>query len=310
MSDQYTFTVFTPSFNRAHTLPRVYASLESQTFRDFEWLVVDDGSNDATRELVEQWQTPASFPIRYLYQENQGKHVAFNKGVREAQGRFFLTLDSDDACVPQALERLKYHWDSIPGDQKERFSAVTVLCQDQTGKLVGDPFPRDILDSDSIEFTFKYKIRGDKWGFQRTEVLREFPFPVFTDTKFISESTVWLALSRRFQTRFVNEILYVCHLDGEAKHHLSSLTPGTIRGRALFHRQVLNDFADLLPRYPWGLLRSAINFSRYSFGIGRRLGAQFEEVRPLRSRLLLAASLPISFLMALRDHHVRPANSP
>ena len=309
MNSRYTFTVFTPSFNRAHTLPRVYESLKSQTFRDFEWLVVDDGSNDGTRELVGRWQHEALFPIRYLYQENQGKHVAFNKGVQEAQGELFLPLDSDDACIPRALERFKYHWDSIPSTQKERFSAVTALCQDHDGMLVGKRFPRDILDSDSVELVFKYKIKGEKWGFQRTDVLKQFPFPIVPEVKYVSESVVWLALSRTFKTRVVNEMLRIYHVKHSAGSRMSELSASTIRGRALFHRQVLNDFVDLLFRYPWGLSRSAINFSRYSFGTGTSPDRQFSEVRPLRSRLLLAAFMPVGFLMALYDSRCIPASS-
>jgi len=306
---RYTFTVFTPTWNRAFTLPRVYQSLRAQTFRDFEWLVVDDGSSDDTKELIARWQEERTFPIRYIYQENQGKHIAFNRGVREAQGELFLTLDSDDACVPQALERLKYHWDGVPDGQRERFSAVTALCQDHNGKLIGEPFPRDILDSDSIELAFKYKVRGEKWGFQRTEVLKQFPFPVVPGAKYISEGAVWFALSRRFKTRFVNEMLRIYHVADDCGDRMSALSTGTIRGRAFFHRQVLNDFVDLLPRYPWGVLRSAINFSRYSFGEGLSLSSQFGQLRPLRARLLLAASMPIGLLMAFHDKHspVRPS---
>src|SRR5216684_1317229 len=115
---RYVFTVFTPTFNRSLTLSRVYESLRLQTFRDFEWLIVDDGSTDGTKGLVEKWQAESAFAIRYIYQENQGKPAAFNHGVQEARGELFLTLDSDDACVPQALERLKCHWDGISPTEK------------------------------------------------------------------------------------------------------------------------------------------------------------------------------------------------
>src|SRR5438874_2378327 len=100
MSYTYTFTVLTPTYNRANTLPRVYDSLRAQSFRDFEWLVLDDGSSDGTKSLIEDWQATSDFPIRYIYQENQGKPAAFNRGVQEASGELLLTLDSDDACVP------------------------------------------------------------------------------------------------------------------------------------------------------------------------------------------------------------------
>jgi glycosyltransferase involved in cell wall biosynthesis len=105
---QITFTVFTATYNRAHTLHRVYESLKEQTYRQFEWLIVDDGSTDTTRTLVETWQQEANFLISYYYQENQGKHVAINRGVQEARGEYFLIIDSDDTCVPQTLERFAH----------------------------------------------------------------------------------------------------------------------------------------------------------------------------------------------------------
>ncbi len=96
--------------------PSRLESLLPQTYRDFEWLIVDDGSSDDTKQLVESWQAESKFPIRYIHQQNQGKHTAFNRGVQQAQGELFLTVDSDDAFVPNSLERFLYHWNSIdPG---------------------------------------------------------------------------------------------------------------------------------------------------------------------------------------------------
>ncbi len=301
MDYRYTFTVFTPTYNRSRTLPRVYESLRPQTYRNFEWLIVDDGSTDDTREIVEKWQAESEFPVRYIYQENQGKAAAFNRGVREAQGELFLTLDSDDACVTQALERFKYHWDSIPPDQRDKFSAITALCKDQKGRLVGDKFPKDVLDSDSIELFFKYHVKGEKWGFHRTDVLMQFPFPVAPNVKFISEGLVWFALSRRFKTRFVNEVLRIYYLNDGTGDHLSSLSPEVMFGRALFHKYVLNELVDWLYRSPVNLFRSAINFSRYSIGIGKGPYSQFKELRTVAARILLTMSLPMGFAMSLKD---------
>jgi glycosyltransferase involved in cell wall biosynthesis len=298
---KYLFTVFTPSYNRARTLPRVYESLQRQTFRDFEWLIVDDGSSDGTGELISQWQAESNFPIRYFFQENQGKPAAFNHGVQEARGELFLTLDSDDGCIPEALERFKYHWDAIPAVEKDKFSAVTVLCKDQNGNLVGDRFPRDVMDSDSIEVTFKYGVGGEKWGFQRTVVLRQFPFPSVPNSKFISESVVWFALSQKYKTRFVNEALRIYHVHDGAVDHLSALSPGVLAGRAYLHRFVLNELIDWLYHTPRSVLRSAINFSRYSFGLGIGPSSQINEVRSATAKLLVALSIPLGFLLSLRD---------
>jgi glycosyltransferase involved in cell wall biosynthesis len=301
MSSRFLFTVFTPTYNRARTLPRVYESLRQQTFRDFEWLLVDDGSDDDTRSLVMRWRAESNFPIRYMYQKNQGKPGAFNRGVQEAQGELFLTLDSDDQCVPEALERFKYHWEGIPAGKKDQFSAVTVLCKDQNGRIVGEKFPKDVLDSDSIEMAFKYGVRGEKWGFQRTDVLRQFPFPSVPNAKFISESVVWFALSRKYKTRFVNEPLRIYHIDDGAEDHLSTLSPGVLAGRAYLHQFVLDELTDWLYRSPRSLFRSAINFSRYSFGLGKSPSSQLKELRSATARFLVAISLPVGFAMSLKD---------
>jgi glycosyltransferase involved in cell wall biosynthesis len=304
-SGEYLFTVFTPTYNRARTLQRVYASLQRQTLRNFEWLVMDDGSTDNTRALIAQWETESNFPIRYIFQENQGKPAAFNRGVQEARGELFLTLDSDDECVPEALERLKHHWDAIPAQDKTKFSAVTVLCKDQNGNLVGNKFPRDIFDSDTIEVTFKYRVTGEKWGFQRTDVLKQFPFPSIPNAKFISESVVWFALSRKYKTRFVNEALRIYHVDDGAGDHLSTLSPAVLSGRAYLHRFVLNELIDWLFRTPRSVFRSAINFSRYSFGLGIPSSSQLKELHSATARLVVAALMPLGFFMSLRDKRSR-----
>ena len=98
----FQFTVLTPTRNRAHVLHRVYESLRDQSFRDFEWLIIDNGSTDGTADLVEGWQQIAGFPIRYLAQENAGVHVSWNRGVAEARGRLLLEIRSADTFVDTA----------------------------------------------------------------------------------------------------------------------------------------------------------------------------------------------------------------
>lgn len=205
----FRFTVFTPTYNRAHTLPRVYDSLHTQSYRDFEWLIVDDGSNDGTGKLVEKWIETNSFPIRYFYQTNQGKHVAFNRGVSEAEGDLFLPLDSDDICLLHTLERLHHHWESIPIQDRDKFSGVTCLCMDSCGKVIGSRFPADVIDSDPITIRTRYGVTGEKWGFIRTEVLRHFPFPVIPKERFVAEALVWNRIARKYKIRFVNEPLRI-----------------------------------------------------------------------------------------------------
>ena len=100
-------TVFTAAYNRAHRLKELYASLKAQNYDSFEWLVVDDGSEDSTEVLLEEWEKEAAFPIRFVKQQNSGKHVAINRGVQMAQGEIFFIVDSDDVLRTGVLEKIE-----------------------------------------------------------------------------------------------------------------------------------------------------------------------------------------------------------
>ena len=296
----YAFTVFTPTFNRADTLPRVYESLKRQTYGDFEWLVVDDGSTDSTRDLVASLQREAGFPVRLLCQEHLGKHFAFNRAVREARGELLLNLDSDDQCVPEALQRLKHHWDSIPEDERARFSSVTGLCVDQEGRLVGDKFPRDVLDSDPLEIRYRYRVRGEKWGFTRTEVLAEFPFPEVLPGQYVPEGIVWSQIARRYKTRYVNEPLRIYHVDRPSLVHGQGAGKHAAGGR-LQHLSVLDDELDYFRFAPAEFCRSAVHYARFSFHTGIGLRQQWRDLKRLPARFLWAMLLPAAWLVYLGD---------
>jgi glycosyltransferase involved in cell wall biosynthesis len=304
MENKYLFTVFTPTFNREKTLHRVYESLKSQTFQDFEWLIVDDGSNDSTRELVNKWIQESNFPIRYIYQENQGKHCAFNKGVQEAKGELFLTLDSDDGCVAHALERFAYHWEGIPDDQKSQFSAVTSLCVDQYGNTIGDRFPLDVFDSNSLESYYKCKIRGEKWGFHKTDVLKQFPFPVRSDCKFIPEGIVWSAIARKYKTRYINEYLRVYWKEDRGQSNQLSNIQNPSRhaaGHVLWYQSKLENEIDWFRYSPAQFVRCAIHFSRFSFHIKEGVIKQNQSLTNFWSKFLWFSMLPIGYLVYKKD---------
>ncbi len=303
-----TFTVFTPTYNRAHTLPRVYASLLAQTLHDFEWLIVDDGSADGTKALVERWQAEAPFPVRYLHQPNQGKHIAFNAGVRAAAGRLFLTLDSDDECVPTALERFRYHWESIPPARRREFTGASCLCQYVDGGIVGDRFPRDVTDSDSLEIFYRYKVRGEKWGVHRVEVLREFPFPEDVKATHVPEALIWSRIARRYRTRFFNEALRIYYVDAP------SLVNGTDPAHKalairLGHLSTLNEELDFFAQAPLIFFYSGALYARSCFFLGIRPGQQVRALRTLGGRLIWLLALPVgwAYYRAQRRGHSWPA---
>jgi len=306
-----TFTVFTPTYNRADTLYRVYDSLCQQTFRDFEWLIVDDGSEDTTQNIVSQWQADAKFPIHYYWQANQGKAVAANYAAQKANGALFLPLDSDDACVPTALERLYFHWQSIPRAERQKFSAVTCLCMDENGQLVGTRFPRDIIDSNSAEIRYRYHVRGEKWGFQRTDMLREYRFPTDTAVNHIPEGILWNAIAKKYRTRFVNEILRIYYQKhyNNTRHRRQSIASTAMKqpyGLAVWHRTILNDDWSWFRYAPLEFVRSAVHFARFSLNHGVRIAAQHSELTNWLAKALWLIMLPVGFLMHYRDRSRSP----
>jgi glycosyltransferase involved in cell wall biosynthesis len=301
------FTVFTPTFNRAHTLHRVFESLRSQTLQDFEWVVIDDGSTDRTGDLIAEWSQHSPSPIRYFYQTNSGKHVAYNRAVSEARGRFFTVLDSDDACVPEALERLAWHWETIPEHERAAFSGVGALCRDQYGFIIGDRFPRDPFDANVREMTYLFGVRGEKWGIQRTEVLRRFPFPEIAGCKFIPESVVWNCISHRL--RWINEPLRIYFTaDGETGKTLSQRSNfrDNAPGRLYHCTWLLNNDLEFFARAPIPFLKAAVLLPIMAAASGSTFGEAWLALDGWKARLLVLLATPFSLFLAFFDRIKNP----
>lgn len=305
-SPAFAFTLFTPTYNRARTLPRVWESLKTQTFRDFEWLVIDDGSTDETESLVAGYLKEAPFPMRYIKQANQHKKVAFNRAVKEARGEVVLYLDSDDGCVPNALERLWWHWQNIPAIEREGFSAITVLCKDEDGKVIGDRFPGgDWIDSTSSEITYRWKVRGEKWGFHRTDVLRQYPFP--EDVRgYVPESYVWMQIDHRYKTRFVNESLRLYYRDQNdslmttgAKDPRPSADGGVLGGSLELRESVRWFWHD--PKQLFKLAANQVRLAQHSTLPHARLKQMLWNDQPPAARLLLIAAAPVGLAVYFLD---------
>ena len=167
----YQFAVFTPTYNRSHTLHRVYESLVAQTYSEFEWLVIDDGSTDDTRSCIEAWQTIAPFKIRYIYQSPQGKHAAYHRAAIEFKGEFLICLDSDDLCLPYALERMSAQWDEISVSDQSRYSGIDCHCiDDQEGHKIGTDYPSDGFMSNYPEMRYPVLYVNECWRVYQQEI--------------------------------------------------------------------------------------------------------------------------------------------
>jgi len=294
----YTFTVCTATFDRAYSLPRVYESLRAQSFTDFEWLVIDDGSTDETGELIQYWHEKAPFAIRYFWQENAGAGAALNRGIDESRGFLFAILDSDDAYVPTALERLKFHWESIPVDKRHHFVGVTGLVQGPSGEIVGSRFPSDVIDSDSLTMRVRFGVKGQKTGCQRTDVLRFYKFPVSGGEKNIAPGTLWNRIALNYKTRFVNEVFRVYYDTPASRSSYRNRLANPRRGY-LYYREFM--WLDYDFPLKWRL-RANASYVRFALHSGVGLSKQRSEIR---SPVDWIASLAPGFSAYLLDRLLR-----
>jgi len=214
-------TVFTPTFNRAYTLGKLYQSLIIQSCKDFEWIVIDDGSTDNTAQLFEQWKSEMSeFPIIYEKVENGGKHRAINRGVKMAGGEAFFIVDSDDYLADDAISFVKEQFAQIADD--ERFAGISGLkCSYVNGSIIGGfPYFTEYMDATNLERD-KYHLLGDKAEIYKTNLLRQYPFPEYENEKFLTEGVVWdsIALDGYMIRWFTKKIYYCDYLnDGLSKN--------------------------------------------------------------------------------------------
>lgn len=232
-------TIFTPTYNRAYTLPALYDSLCRQTYPDFEWLIVDDGSTDTTEELIKSYIVEGKLDIRYIKQPNGGKHRAINRGVAETRGELFFIVDSDDYLTEDAVERVMFHWKNVP--DKSIFAGVSglkITPNQTTVARLGTTY--DILDCSMIDYRYKYRCWGDGAEIYRTEVLRQYPFPEIPGEKFVPEALIWLRIAKKYQLRYFYEPIYICEYlpDGYTNNFKRNLKANPI-GFQLYYRESL-----------------------------------------------------------------------
>jgi hypothetical protein len=309
MSEGCTFTVFTAAYNRTETLRRAYESLCRQTLRDFEWLIVDDGSGPAVRALVEQLQAGSPFPIRYIWQANQGKHAAHNRAVDEARGRYFVVLDDDDTCTPDALECFLARWNAISEAERSSFASILCLTMDQHGRLHGEPFPESPLDTDYLTLFFRLRVPGEKWGCYRTDVLRHYPYPVAPGpSAYMLEGVTWYRMARAYRSRCVNDVLRTWYVG-----HWSVSSPQARRltdyrriapTQRIVHGQQIQEFLDFFGDKPRHFAWAAAHYGRFSLHAGVPLRQQWREAGSPAGRLLWLGMLPLAVALYGRDHWV------
>jgi len=199
-----TLTIFTPAFNRAHLLPRLYESLCQQTCQDFEWLLVDDGSSDATKELVSKWILENKIPITYIYQENQGMHGAHNTAYRTIKTTLNTCIDSDDYMPLNGVALILSKWEAI--DQK-KYAGIIGLDASESGAVLGSKFT---TDTTTLEDFYLDGGTGDKKLVYRTEIINSYPeYPIFEGERYVGLGTKYLFVDKDYEMVTLNEVLVI-----------------------------------------------------------------------------------------------------
>lgn len=213
-------TIFTPTYNRAYILPKLYESLSIQTCRDFEWLIVDDGSTDNTKELVDGWIQEKKVCIRYVYQVNGGKMRAYNHAVGMAMGDLFVCIDSDDVLASETVvaDSLLF-WNQHCNERSDKPIAGMVSFRvSPNGKsFVHAKEGFEVKSSEDIFSMYT----GEHTDFVRTEILKKYPYPVFEGEKFTADIYIFIQMDEDYNFLLHPYYSQICqyHDDGYTKSY-------------------------------------------------------------------------------------------
>jgi glycosyltransferase involved in cell wall biosynthesis len=219
------FTLFTSVFNGENHIHRVLESVDKQIFRDFEWIIVNDGSVDGTSKIIRTFiDNHPEIDIIYLEQENSGKHIAWNRAVKLARGKLFIPSDADDYFLPDTLSFFNKKWEALNYEEQSELSGISVLCLDNdTDNIVGTPFPFDGMKTKIHELYFRYRIKGEKWGCTRMDLLKNRFFPELKG-KYFPEDYLWLSFSKTHKVLCFNKALrrYYTTSSGLSQHGIKN----------------------------------------------------------------------------------------
>jgi len=210
-------TIITSNYNRREVLLRCMKSVDAQTFKDIEYIVVDNGSSVSFDDIMEDFMVEATIPMMFIKRSNGiGRHTGRNSAIEQARGEYLCMIDSDDAYLPHAMETLVNAWKAIPEERRLEYREVVAQCQDEHGKRCGAPFPDGINDV-SIKEAFKI-VQRPELGYEhanmsRTILLKENPF---LNPKGVTDSTetiIWWRLAKKYKSYFINDIVRVYYTE-------------------------------------------------------------------------------------------------
>jgi glycosyltransferase involved in cell wall biosynthesis len=266
---KFKFTVFTPCYNSEKLIERVFKFLQEQTFKDFEWIVVDDNSPDNTVAVIENLLPKANFPIKFLRNEkNQMVNKNYHIALDAAEGELFIKLSHDDYLPKEALQNFHEVWQGLTPKQRTELYGVTMHCCDINNKLEGTEYPFSPWIADDYQMRFQYKVQGEKCSAQRTELMKEFPFHHPEIDTYVPADLHFYSLNNKYKSVYANKI-GMAHIVGEEKHVYLEKQIGRgqkyTKGMAYWYENMTNHLGDKVWQYSkYHYILFVINFIRYS----------------------------------------------
>lgn len=282
-----TLTVFTPAYNRAHTLPRTYESLLRQNCKDFVWLIVDDGSVDNTADIVRHWQEADNgFEIRYIRKENGGMHTAHNTAYANIDTELNVCIDSDDCMADGAVERILNEWGLV---RHLGYAGIIALDADLDGNVLGTGFPAGMTETTLCGY-YAGGGSGDKKLIYRTDVINRYPpYPVFEGERYVALAYKYRLIDQDYKLAVLDEV--VCNVE-----YLPDGSSGTMWKQYLKNPRGFAFWRKVCMQYPESgkrMIADCIHYVAESTIAGNR---KFVQESP--RKLLTALMTPAGVLLA------------
>lgn len=236
-----TLTIFTPTYNRAHLLPRLFSSLQDQINKDFTWLIVDDGSTDNTYEVIENFKKTTDLKIEYIYQKNQGKHIAINTALANINTDLFVIIDSDDFLSMDFRYVIEKHIKYFT-DTPYLIAIASPTKQLITNKLQTSKVYNHVIEASMLDMNIKYGITGEFSLIFKTDMAISYTYPVYKNEKFMRESLVYNRMGKLYKFLFVPEsIVTVEYQEDGLSNNIRNILLKSPEGATLAFKELMNN---------------------------------------------------------------------
>lgn len=292
-------TICTPTYNRAYILDRPYKSLKAQSSKNFKWLIIDDGSNDNTEEVVRNFQKHCNeFEIEYHKKANGGRHTALNYSYQFIKTEYVLNLDSDDALMDDAVEKLEKLIEIVKKQENyEKIWQISCRSLDsENGDLVGEKYPDDINSFDEKKRRKIFaNVSGEKHNCRKVSILKEYPFPIYDGIKFVTENTVWDLINREYDSYCTNvpiSLYYQNMSDSLTSGNMHSIT--NHKSAYNYYVFVLNNLVDQI-HYNKNVIKSFPNIPKHAMLAGVPVKQVLRDLDAMLSKAMVLFCYPVAW---------------